>query len=216
MPVKNGKGPSASGGRSRAHSLAPHRPSPVTSAGGLPGSLPCPPSGPPCAWTPGEATRSGSSLRLDEHPGFSHNSRPLGRAALHRSAHDPAACVPAPQSLDFFFFFVPPTSLFVRWQIWVFFLVSFLSFSLPFSFPWSTREARGGGVLESFRMSWGCGYRRPAAGTVWRGLPVSLSGPRVPCWLSPGARPSVPSLLAQSSARLSPAPAARSLLLAVG
>lgn len=70
--------------------------------------------------------------------------------------------------------------------------------------------------MESFRiMSWCCGYRRPAAGTVPHGLPVSLSGQRVPCWLSLGASPSVSGLLAQSSARLSPAPAARSLLLAV-
>lgn len=100
-----------SGGRSRARSLAPHRPSPVTSAGGLPGSLPRSRSGPPCAWTPsGEATRSGSSLRLAEHPGFSHNSRPLGRAAPHRSAHAPAACVLASQTLDFFFS-CPPSFL---------------------------------------------------------------------------------------------------------
>lgn len=47
----------------------------------------------------------------------------------------------------------------------------------------------GGGVLESFRMSWCCGYRRPAAGTVRRGLPVSLSRPLVPCWLSPARVP---------------------------
>lgn len=44
-------------------------------------------------------------------------------------------------------FFSLPPSFFVRWQIWVFFLVSFLSFSLPFSFPWSTREAREKGRL---------------------------------------------------------------------
>lgn len=43
--------------------------------------------------------------------------------------------------------------------------------------------------MESFRMSWCCGYRRPAAGTVRRGLPVSLSRPLVPCWLSPARVP---------------------------
>lgn len=146
VPVKNGKGQLRADAAGRALSL-PTAPALSPRPVGRPGSLPRPRSGPPCAWTPSEeATRSGSSLRLAEHPGFSHNSRPLGRAAPHRSAHAPAACVLASQTLDFFFFPCLP-SFFMRWQIWVFFLVSFLSFSLPFSFPWLTREASGRGRL---------------------------------------------------------------------
>lgn len=107
-----------------------------------------------------------------------------------------------------------PPPFFVRWKIWVFFLVSFLFPSL-FLFLGQREKPGKGASWRALECPGAAAIRRPAAGTVRRGLPVSLSGPRVPCWLSPGVCPSVPSLLAQSSARLSPAPAARSLLLAV-
>lgn len=184
MPVKNGKGQLRAGaaGRTRSLPTAPAlspRPLACQAAfrvlgAALPASF-------------GKAMWSGSSPRLAVHPGFSHNSRPLGRAAPHRSAHAPAACVPAPQSLDFFFFF-PSPPLLLWWQIWFFFLVSFLSFSLSFSFPRSTGRARGRGRLGEL---WNnvLVQRLQKAGTVRRGLPMSWSGSRVPGWLSPGRAP---------------------------
>lgn len=58
----------------------------------------------------GEVIRSGSSPRLAVHRGSSLNSRPPGRAAPHRSAHAPAACV-QPHSRSTFSF---PFPLFFR------------------------------------------------------------------------------------------------------
>lgn len=178
-----------SGGRRRTHSLTPHRPSPVTSAGGLPSSLPRPRSGPPCAWTPsGETTQSGSSLRLAEHPGFSHNSRPLGRAAPHRSAHAPAACVPAPQSLDFSFSL--PPSFFCAGANLDFLSSLFSSFFPPFFFSlvnarsqgegasWRALECPGAAAIEGQRLEQfgaDCRRRCPA-----RGFPVGSPRARVP------------------------------------
>lgn len=167
----------------RTHSLAPHRPSPVTSAVGLPGGLPCPRSDPPCVWTPSgrqcdlalhgawpcilaSVTTRG---RLDAQPR-------IARPTLPRLAFQP-------HSLSTFF----PSPPFVVANL------AFFSSILPFFlflFLVQREEQRGGGVLESFRvMSWCSGYGRPAAGTVRCGSPVSLSGPRVSCWLSPRASP---------------------------
>lgn len=90
----------------------------------------------------GEGVPSGSSPRLAVHRGSSRNSRPLGRAAPHRSAHGPAACVQPQQSLDFLFFSFPPLFS-LWWQIWISFLASFLpSF---FFFPLGSGRSRGEG-----------------------------------------------------------------------
>lgn len=92
-----------SGGRSRAHSLAPHRPSPVTSAVGLPGGLPCPRSGPPCAWTP-----SGRQCDLALHrawPCILASVTTRGRLGAQPRIARPTLPRLAfqPHSLDFFF-----------------------------------------------------------------------------------------------------------------
>lgn len=136
-----------SGGRCRARSLAPHRPSPVTSAG-WPARKPAASSERPSPRL--DSFRGGNTVWLFTAPGRASWLQSQLAAAWARSLASlgpraPAACVLASQTLDFFFPCL--SSFFMRWQIWVFFLVSFLSFSLPFSFPWLTREASGRGRL---------------------------------------------------------------------
>ncbi|XP_076399183.1 uncharacterized protein LOC107401972 isoform X3 [Peromyscus maniculatus bairdii] len=132
-----------SGGRSRAHSLAPHRPSPVTSAVGLPGGLPCPRGGPPCL------LREGNVVWL---------FTTLGRASWVQSqlaaawARSPASLGPrsrclrsSPTVARLFFFFLPSPFVVVANLVFLSSLLPF--FSLSFSFPRSTGSARGRGRL---------------------------------------------------------------------
>lgn len=195
--------------------LAPHRPSPVTSARGLPGGLRVFGTALPA---PG-LLRGGDTLWLLTAPGRASWLQSQLAAAWARSPASlgpRSGCLrPTPQSLDFLFL-SPFFSLW--WQIWVSFLASFVP-SFLFFFLLRREESGGGGV------AWRALKKRPgAAATVLRGWNSSARAAAVAaqaavrCWPSPDKRPSVPGLLAQSAAlaRLSPAPAARSLLLAVG
>lgn len=142
MPVKNGKGQLRADAAGRTHSLptAPAlSPRPVACqaacrvlGAALPGLglLQGRRHGPAlhCAW-PSILASVTTRGRLSAQPRIARPTLPLPVFRPHRR---------------WTFFLCPPS--FVRWQIWVFFLVSFLSFSLPFSFPWSTREARGRGA----------------------------------------------------------------------
>lgn len=202
------------GGRSRAHSLAPHRPSPVASARACLAASVF--SEPPCLRLDSfaEVKRAGSSPRLAVHRGSSHNSRPPGRAAPHRW---PTLRLPVsnPTAAGLSFLFLFP-SFFVLVANLGFLSSLFPSFFF-FSFAAGGVEKRGSS-LESFLKCPG------AAATVLRGgnssAPAAAVAARaaVRCGLSLDKRPSLPGFPAQSaaSARLSPAPAARSLLLAVG
>lgn len=207
------------GGRSQTRSRAPHRPSPVTSARGLPGGL----------RVLGTALPAVGLLRGDDtgwlapHRAWPCIAAPVtirGRlGAVPRIAGPRFGCLrPTPQLLDFLFFsFSPLFSLW--WQIWVSFLASFLPSFLFFFFLLQREESGGGGVawraFQNVLVQWleFCGGGNSSA----RAVAVAARA-AVRRWLSLDKRPSVPGLLAQSAApaRLSPAPAARSLLLAVG
>lgn len=135
--------------------LAPHRPSPVTSARGLPGGLRVFGTALPA---PG-LLRGGDTLWLLTAPGRASWLQSQLAAAWARSPASlgpRSGCLrPTPQSLDFLFL-SPFFSLW--WQIWVSFLASFLPSFLFFSFA-------AGGVggrrssLESFeKTSWCSSY----------------------------------------------------------
>lgn len=163
----------------------------------------------------GEMILAGSSPRLAVHRGSSHNSRPPRRGAPHRwRTLRLLASNPTVARLSFLFLF--PSFFSLCWQIWVSFLALFF---LSFFFLLPREESGGGGVawraFKNVLVRWleFCGGGNSSA----RAVAVAARA-AVRCWLSLDKRPSVPGLLAQSAApaRLSPAPAARSLLLAVG
>lgn len=185
------------GGRSQTRSRAPHRPSPVTSARGLPGGL----------RVLGTALPAVGLLRGDDtgwlapHRAWPCIAAPVtirGRlGAVPRIAGPRFGCLrPTPQLLDFLFFsFSPLFSLW--WQIWVSFLASFLPSFLFFFFSFAAGGVgRRGSSLESFskrpgavaRVLWGreqlgtgrrC--RRPG-----RGSSLALPGQASLCPWSPG------------------------------
>lgn len=121
--------------------LTPHRPSPVTSARGLPGGLRVFGTALPA---PG-LLRGGDTVWLLTAPGRASWLQSQLAAAWARSPASlgpRSGCLrPTPQSRDFLFLF-PLFSLW--WQIWVSFL-AFPSF-LPFFFLLQREESGGGGV----------------------------------------------------------------------